>query len=159
MEAMVNNPRVKQTNPNLAFVALLLVIMLGIFVYQTWVENGVFYQSDKPLITQEKLKEQYGLQVKLIRVMADGEFIDFRLKVVDPEKAGLLLKDPKIKPGIWIEETGSHLMISGVSNHDFELEEGKIIFISLPNSGGVVEPGTPVNVVFGNIFVEPIAAQ
>lgn len=111
METLQSHPHVNQTNPNMIFIAILLVNILGIFAYQTWSESGIFYKSDKPSFTTEELEKQYGLQVSSITLF----------------------------------------------DHNFDL--GNTILISIPNEERQVQPDTPVNVVFGNIFIELIFVQ
>lgn len=111
METLQSNPRIKQMNPNMIFIAILLVSMSGIFAYQTWSDCSIFYKSDKPSITTEELEEQYGLQLSSITLF----------------------------------------------DHNFDL--GNTILISIPNEERQVQSDTPVNVVFGNIFIELIFVQ
>ena len=159
MGNIVTSTRFDQPYRVLALISLALILLVGFFVYNTWVDNRVFYRSEKPFITHEYFENKYGLQVKLIEVTADGGFVECYLKIIDSQKARLLLDNSKLMPGLWVEKTDTHLMTAEEIMQDFKLEEGGVIVITLPNLNGVVRPGTPVNIVFGNIFVEPYLVQ
>ena len=145
-----------RTNPNFGIISFILIIMLVMLFYLTWVENEVFYQFDKPLISHSELVEAHGLQVESVRLSPDGEFINFHLAVVDPVKANRLLADPDITIGIWVVDTGTHLMVGeNIAEEDLINREGFVL--SLSNMDGIVHSGMDVYAVFGNLFVEPVS--
>jgi hypothetical protein len=155
MEMAIKLPKEKQTYPNFIFIAIILGAMLGGFIYLTWVENSVFYQVERPKITLFDLEELHGLRVEYMGVSVDGSTVEYHLDVVDPYKVNQLMADPDLTFGIWIEESDTHLMIA-----DEEVVRNcGSIRLQLENSGGIVQPGMNVNIVFGNLFVESIPVQ
>ena len=110
-------------------------------------------------ITAEQLAEDYGLSIRLIGVTAAGGMIDFRMKIVDTQKAQQFLEDPANLPRLIVAESGQELMVSEGLDDDIEWVEGGILFNFYPNDNGSVEPGTPVIVDFGGIQLTPIEAQ
>ena len=141
-------------------VALLLGLTLAFFAYRAWSASGT--TSSPPgtqLISQAALEEQYGLRVHLIGVTAAGGLIDFRLQIMDAEKAQGLLEDTARTPSLWIEENDTTLVAVPEMLANLKLEDGELVFFLLPNARNAVKPGTPVTVQFGDLRIEPIPAQ
>ena len=118
-------------------------------------ESGALSQ-----ISQADLEEQYGLRVRLVAATAGGGMVDVRLKIIDAEKAKTLLQDPKNFPALWIADSDITLGIPDETrSQEIKFEKDNIIFILFPNAHGVVKPGTPVSLVFGDIRMEPVVAK
>ncbi|MBP1694062.1 MAG: hypothetical protein H6Q37_1945 [Chloroflexi bacterium] len=79
--------------------------------------------------------------------------VDVRLKILDVEKANLLLEK---HTSILVN---NDTLIFSAHMHRHTLKPGKIFVIYYPNSQNLVRSGTPVSLVFGNMRIEPIAAQ
>jgi hypothetical protein len=143
----------------LAVIAL-IVIAAGFFAYRTWIaQPNTPTQSSAGVISETELEEQYGLSVRLIGVTAGGGMIDFRLKMVDADKARQFLQDPANLPVMFVMESGAELLAADTMEDDITWEDGGILFMLLPNSGGEVQPGTPVVIKFGDLQLEPVPAQ
>jgi len=139
---------------------ILLLIAAGFFVYRTWSERqSPTTQSSAGAISVAELAEKYGLSVRLIGVTAAGGMVDFRLKMVDADKAHQFLQDPANLPVMFVMESGVELLAADTMEDDITWEDGGILFMLLPNSGGVVQPGSPVTVKFGDLQLEPVPAQ
>lgn len=147
-----------QTNPNFGIISFVLFLILGMLFYLTWEENGIFYQLEKTVISHGELMEEYGLQVGKVQLSPNAKTIIFHLEVVDRAKANRLLADPDITIGIWVIETGTHIMFNeNIAEEDLKLGDGLVL--SLSNLGGIVQPGMDVYAVLGNLFVEPITVE
>jgi hypothetical protein len=110
-------------------------------------------------ISQQVLEQKYGLRVNLIGVTAVGGMVDLRLKMIDGEKAKLLLADAKNFPALF-SKTGITLNTDpDTKSQPIKFDSGNDLFLMYPNSGNAVTPGSPVTVLFGNIAVEPINAR
>ena len=88
-----------------------------------------------------------------------GGMVDFRLKVVDKDKAALLLSDAEHMPQLHVEDSDVVLSVPGESIETMTLEDDGIIFVLFPNPGGAVKPGTKVSVVFGELRLTGLKAQ
>jgi len=141
----------------LIVVALLLVLVIAFFAYQAWSTSGT--PSDSQLLSQAALEEQYGLQVRLIGVTGGGGLVDFRLKMVDAEKARQFLQNPDNLPLSLITAEGTEMLAADSMDDDITWEDGGILFILLPNSVGEIQPGSPITIKFGDLQLEPIPAQ
>lgn len=139
---------------------VLVLILAAVFVYQAWSarQMGAAPPGSKSLSVAE-LEEQYGLRVRLIGVTAGGGMIDFRLKILDVGKARGFLQDPANLPRLVVAESGEALLGTEGLGDDISWEEGGILFILFSNTGGAIQPGTPVIVEFGSLQLEPILAQ
>jgi hypothetical protein len=141
-------------------IALLLLLAAGLISYGVW---SALSAGRTPVATEfmsaAELEERHGLAVRLIGVTAGGGMVDFRLKILDGEKAREFLQDPDNLPRLIDAESGKALAGTQGLDDDVSWEEGDILFILFSNSGGLIEPGTPVMVAFGSERLEPILAQ
>jgi hypothetical protein len=141
------------------YIGFILVILLVVAIY---VNNT--YRAFQPAslpedtvsISQGVLEEKYGLHVNLVAVTAAGGLVDLRLKVLDGEKAKLLLADEKNFPSLFLENGMILNAPADIKSQKIEFTSGGIIFIIYPNSGNVVKPGSPVTIILGETALEPI---
>jgi hypothetical protein len=98
--------------------------------------------------------------VNLIAVTAAGGMVDFRLKILDGEKAKGLLADKKNFPSLVIAEGNVILTASEDSQSQIlQIEDGGNVFLLFPNSRNVVKPGGAVTVKFGDTVLEPVISK
>ena len=107
------------------------------------------------------LADQYGIRVNLIAVTAAGGLVDFRLKILDAEKARLLLQESSDVPALLVANGEAVLTAPEDSTGQLlnSLVDDGNIFLMYPNVGSAIKPGMPVTVQFGEIRLEPIQAQ
>lgn len=110
-------------------------------------------------LSADELESDFGLQVSLIGVTAGGGMIDFRLEVLDAEKAKKLLWDPARKPTLIAVKSGIELTNPSMEENGPALADGDIIFALFPNSGSAIRPGDELRVAFGTLHLEPMPAQ
>ncbi len=108
-------------------------------------------------ITDAELEEQYGIRVTLIAVTAAGGMVDLRFEVIDAEKANKLLDDHENMPALI--PLGSKRRLGTTGEHRMKLFSGKVYYMLYGNAQGIVQPGTPVSVAFGNLILPPIPAK
>lgn len=143
-------------------IALILVILavIGSGAYIAFKATQVqpLPQAER-ILSQQTLAEQYGLGVNLIAVTFAGGMLDLRLKIIDGEKAKVLLDDPLNFP-VLRADNGVVLRTSeDIARQEIKFENGSNLFILYPNAQNVFKPGDPVTIVFGDIQVEPIPAK
>lgn len=163
-ESIVNNrPSVAPTNRLVRYAlpaAALLVLLAAFLGYRAWTSRDAdATPTATERISASELEERYGLGVRLIGVTAGGGMIDFRLKILDVDKARAFLQDPANLPRLIVAGSSGALMASQGVQDDIQWEEGGILFMLFPNSGGAIKPGTPVIVEFGSVQLEPVPAQ
>lgn len=153
----------KRTRPWLRYavpVALLLALIVAFFGYRAWDAGRTeSAESAANYLSANDLEESYGLGVRLIGVTGGGGMVDFRLKILDSDKARAFLQDPAHWPRLIVAESGEALLGTEELDEDVSWEEGGILFILFSNSDGAIQSGTPVIVEFGKVQLEPIIAQ
>ncbi len=158
--ASQSNPGVRGHGKRRAMAALLIVaavaLLAGILQVIFSVINPATSQKIQA-ITAAELESEYGLRVRLIGVTAAGGMVDVRFKVMDPLKAEKILRDPEMLPRLIVGKTV--LQTTPPDLDSIKLEQGGIVFMLFPNSGGAVQPGAPVTIAFGNLRLEAISAQ
>lgn len=136
---------------------LVVVLLIGFLFYRSQQNTETLVTTT---ISQSALEEQYGLRVNLVAVTAAGGMVDLRLKIVDGEKARSLLQDSNNFPALWIADSNVSLVVPEEGRtQEIQFEDDGNLFVMFPNGGGVVKPGTPVILRFGDIQVEPIPAK
>lgn len=145
----------------LRFAALALVLLVGaVFAWRQWGSpEPAPTDSSAGTISALSLEQDYGLRLRLLAVTAGGGMVDFRLKILDAQKASQLLLDPHKAPQLVVPGKGVTLIAPPDPQQELKLEDGGVFFILFSNSGGAVQPGTPVIVSFGDLQLEPVPAQ
>lgn len=157
-----------QTTPtaNLSRYVPLIAILLGLLVVVGFVITRTTWLSGSPqaagdLISAQTLADQYGIQVNLIAVTAAGGLVDLRLKVLDAEKASLLMQDSGDVPALLVGD--GEVLLKAPADSTGQLLKNLIddgnIFLTYPNIGNVVKPETLISVQFDEIHLEPIPAR
>jgi hypothetical protein len=137
-------------------VSAIVVVLVAFTAYQWW-----SHQPGAILISQQELEEKYGLRVSLLGATAMNSIVDLRMKVLDAEKASAILSaEHHDALGLMVAGDESDIITAAhMSRHGTIVKTGGIYFTFFPNRQNAVRSGTPVNVVFGNLRLEPIAAQ
>jgi len=161
MTVTIPNSQSKQApHRRWAWSAVILVavgIITMFFIYQSASRPAV---PAATVIPASVLEERYGLRVNLIGVTAAGGLIDLRLKLIDGEKAKSLLQDPNHFPSLWIADGDVSLMVPEENRtQEIKFEDDGNLFLMFPNARGIVKPGTPVIIRFGDVQVGPIPAR
>lgn len=138
-------------------VTLIILIATGLVIFNTYKSRVTAPVTT--VISQSALEELYGLHVNLVAVTGAGGFVDVRLKIVDGEKAKLLLADPKNFPTL---STATGVILNApedTKSQKMRFENNAGMFIMYPNSGNAVQTGTLVTILFGDTALEPISAK
>jgi hypothetical protein len=139
--------------------AILVAVLLlaGLLAFLSQQKPG---PVSTPVISQNTLEEQYGLRVNLVAVTAAGGLVDVRMKLVDAEKAKLLLSEKSNFPSLWIEDKQVSIVLSDeVISQEITFENGASLYLMFPNAGTAVQTGTDVTIRFGTVALEPIIAK
>jgi hypothetical protein len=144
-------------------VAIILVILLVMVIT---INNA--YQPLQPAsllqsmvtISQSVLEEKYGLRVNLLAVTAAGGMVDLRLKMLDGEKARLLLQDKQNFPALYVNDNRVTLNASeDDKSQEIKFENNGGLYLLFPNNGNAVKPGSTVIIEFGDVQLEPIVSK
>jgi hypothetical protein len=137
-------------------VSAITVVLIAFTAFQWW--------SHRPgaiLISQQELEEKYGLRVSLLGATAMNSIIDFRMKIVDANKASTILSaNHHDALGLIVDGAGGDIITAArMSRHGSMLKDGGLYITFFPNPRDEIRSGTPVSVVFGELRLEPIVAQ
>lgn len=143
------------------------VILVGLLVIRSQQEprsqqgpEAAVASPEVTTISDSVLEEQYGLRVNLVAVTAAGGLVDLRLKILDGSKAKALLGDPNNLPAVLVPDKDITLELPDeAKSQEIRFEDDGNYFMMFPNTANAVKPGTPVNILFGNLQLEPIAAK
>ena len=75
--------------------------------------------------------------------------VDFRFKVLDPDKARKLVGQPPTMPTLVAQGSDLKLETSHKMMHAIRLQKDAVSYALYPNVRGAVKPGTPVSAAFG----------
>jgi len=121
-------------------------------------------QPVEPSATPEsELAEKWGIQALSTRLTAGGRMIDFRYRVLDPEKAAKL-GDPHARSYIIDEATGAKFVVPsppkvGQLRNTRALAADKNYFILFANPGNYIKGGAKVSVVVGELKMEHLTVE
>lgn len=110
-----------------------------------------------------ELAERWGIEVTSIRLTANDHMIDFRYRVLDPEKAQELFVRQN-KPALIHQETGRVLAVpetakTGPLRNSNQPKQGKIYWMFFGNAGFLVQSGDEVTVVIGEFRAEDLVVE
>jgi hypothetical protein len=112
----------------------------------------------------EDLAQKWGIKVTSLHLSANGYMVDFRYKVLDPEKAATL-GDPKAKPSLVDQATGAKLIVPNspkvgpLRQSALNLTAGKVYFALFSNPGKLVKKGNKVTVAIGDFKAENLVVE
>ncbi len=110
------------------------------------------------------LADRWGIEVASLHLSANGRMVDFRYRVLDPDKA-TLLGDRNVKPTLIDLATGAVLRVpsfpktGSLRQTSTKLETGKIYFMIFSNTGMTVKSGSRVTIVIGDFRAENLVVQ
>lgn len=119
-----------------------------------------------PAVDNAVMAEKWGVQVIGVSYAADGFWLAFRFRVIDPAKA-VVLFDSKFKPYVESEANGVKLGVPTAAkigalrttNRGHNVKAGKIYNIMFSNPGFLVQPGQQVTVAAGEFRVEHLRVR
>lgn len=133
-------------------------------------ENSGPVSEKEPVASKEftgpGLEEEWGIKVESLRLSAGGYMLDFRYRVIDPDKA-MPLFDHKVEPHLVDQETGVKSRVPSspkVGSMRQKVRGGKpiadrIYFILFGNPEGNVKPGSKVTVAIGDFEAKDLIVQ
>ena len=110
------------------------------------------------------LEEQWGIQIASLRMSAAGHVVDFRYRIVDPEKAARVA-DRKLKPQL-IDQASSLALsvpaapkVGALRQTSVRPIAGRTYFVLFGNPNQIVKAGSKVTVVIGEFRAENLVVE
>ena len=105
----------------------------------------------------------YGVDQMHVRSTASGNSLEFRYRVVDPDKAAVL-QDKRLKPLLIDQKTGTRLSVPtmdkiGELRQVSEPEAGREYWMIFTNPGKLVKPGSRVDIMAGPLRVSGLYVE
>lgn len=145
--------------PALALIAIIFLALCGAASASDGAGGG-------PTEKGGAVEERWGIRLEGARLTAGGYMVDFRFRVIDPEKAKPLL-ERAVKPHLTDESTGARFMVPApskvgmlrqASNYG-KIHPGNTYFVIFANPGRFLKPGAKVTVEIGEFKATNLLLQ
>lgn len=145
---------------------LLLVLEAGCVSFPASPEQQRARDAARWEAQQQALEETWGIRVEGLLLSSAGYMLDFRYRVVAPEKA-VRIMDRKLKPYLINERTGQASIVPsppkiGALRQTLETglpPAGKVAFIFFANPGRALKSGELATLVIGDCRIEHVRVQ
>ena len=107
---------------------------------------------------------EWGIKITSVRMSAANHMVDFRYRVLDPEKAGAVF-DRRNKAFLMDQSSGAMLpvprtaKVGPLRQTNFKADTSRIYFVLFSNHGGYVKSGSLVSFIVGDRRIENIKVQ
>ena len=142
------------TQKNRLIITMLLISALS--ACSTLTKKDTSYQNE----AQKRL----GIRINAIRIIAAGHIVDMRYKIVDRQKAALIM-NPKVKIYLVHQETGKVLTVPNppkigrLRQIPKTIDMSKQYFVLFGNTGKLLKPGDKVDLVVDRTWIRDIIIQ
>lgn len=113
---------------------------------------------------RQTLEDTWGIEIVGLRLSAGGNMVDFRYRVLDPEKAAKLCK-PEAKPHLLDQASGTKLLvpktpkIGALRQTAQKPEAGRVYFVLFSNQAKFIKAGSKVTVVIDEFKAENLVVN
>ena len=127
-------------------------------------EEPAAKQEEPKATPLEQVEEKWGIQIRGVLTSANGWMLDFRFKVIDPEKAKPLGLQEN-KPYLIDQKSGAKFVVpttpkvGPLRQMSKQPQAGRIYWMLFSNPGNYVKRGSKVSVVIGDFKVEDLTVQ
>ena len=140
--------------------ALILILALSFFHLPARADNAESLQAK---VDNVKMIREWGVEPVVLRLTAADHFIDFRYRVIDPEKAKALLERP-IKAFLIDEKSGEKMPVpitklGPLRSSAVNPKPNKHYVILFENLNKKIEKGNLVTVVIGDFRAEHMSVE
>lgn len=159
----MNHPKPTTSLDKFFFVVVISLVM-GLGSPFAWGSESASSPSADPHPREKTyMKRRWGIEVEFVRQVAHGYMIEFRYKVIDPNRAAALFKRED-KPVLVHAETGARMAIPapskiGALRNTRPPIEGKSYWMFFANPGIYIKKGDRVNIEIGKFRAENIEVE
>jgi len=151
------------------FMAFLAIVFLQGAGCKGFLQNQPAYPASapvpeaSPLSIKENITEKWGIEIIGIRLTAGDQMLDFRYRVIDPEKASLLLQR-QTQSYLIDQATGGKLAVPRTKLGPMRQTSVKPLpnrnyFILFANPGRSVKLGDKVTLVLGDLKIVDLVVE
>jgi len=125
--------------------------------------NSPYYTNSLSIDKQQKVFDELGIYVVSCRLSSSGYMVDFRYKVIDPNKAAPLFTN-KTDPHIIDQATGAMFIVPnppkvGKLRTTRQPKKDKIYFMFFANPGKYIKPDNKLTFVCGQHKIEDVVVR
>lgn len=152
LTAQVQSRKLRHIHYLLPVVIGLILIFAGLLLIQSW---SLFTNQDDVV---RAIEERYGIHITMLGVTAGGGAVDFRYRVVDPDKASVYLHGTTDLPVLISESNGARIE-APTHMHSTAFQYGVVYYTLYGNPRGVIQPGSKVTVMLGDLRLKHVVAH
>jgi hypothetical protein len=151
-----------KTYRRLIFISPFLIMAITLIGHSTASASQV--QKAEAVNELSTPEERWGIKVIGIRTTAAGHMLNFRYKIVNPEKVSAFM-GPRTKPYLIDQESGKHFKVpemgkvGALYSRMNRVIPGRTYFALFENSRMLARPGSKVTVVMGDFRVKDLVVQ
>jgi len=124
---------------------------------------GICLGSDAETQPMKELTDQWGVEIVNLRTTAEGYMLDFRYRVIDPDKSMTLL-DRKTKPYLIDPRNGAKIPVvtsrfGSMRSTTTRPIANRIYTVLFVNPGKSIKKGDKLTVVMGDFKAENVAVN
>ncbi len=128
---------------------------------ENWKNSSVTVETpaDEPGQSIQNLENEWGIELVRLGLSAAGYMIDFRYKLIDPEKADSLF-NRKTKLYLVHQKTSKTIpvynpaKVGPMRQTAIEPKSGRNYFIMFANPGRLIQPGDKITLIVGDSKIE-----
>ncbi len=136
-------------------VLLVLILAVVVLVSVNHFKTGSISQAS----VEAAIEDRYGIHITMLAVTAGGGVVDFRFQITDPEKANNYMHGPYSELPVLVVEKNGTRIDPRPHTHHVDYEFGRTYYTLYRNPGGVVEEGTRVTAVLGDLRLSNIVVR
>lgn len=157
-------PAIKNVNIRKSHYVVLASLLCCLYGCGTPANNVDTMEQNTAPVLQSNVEKDWGVQIYGIRLSAADYMLDFRYRVIDPNKASPIL-NRNVKAYLIDEQSGAKLIVptppkvGSMRQKSYEPIAGKIYFVMFSNPGRLVKRGSKVTVVIGDFKAENLVVE
>jgi hypothetical protein len=134
-----------------------LLVLLAAGILAAWLVfgRGAQLQANGVPISPE-IEERFGIRITSIVLTAGDGLIDFRYRVLDPNKARELGHYDSTMPMLIAEDTNEVVETTAMGFHTHNVDQGRIYYALFRNTSNRVLHGSQVTVKIGDLTLKHI---
>lgn len=142
----------------------ILLLLLPVLLSGCCPQNRVTQAPHKESDPAAELKQQWGIEVCGVTLSAEGYMLDFRYRVVDPERARPLLAKGA-ECCLIDQKTGSRLIVpappkvGSLRNSTMEPVKDKIYYVMFANPGRLISQNDRITVAISDLEIRDLVVQ
>ncbi len=138
---------------------VVLALVIATVALVSVIQGGTASKTQDRAGIEAAIEDRYGIHITMLAMTAGGGVVDFRFQVTDPDKANNYMHGPTDELPYFIVENNGTRIDPRPHTHHVDYEFGRMYYTLYRNPGGVVETGTRLTIVVGDLRLKHIVVQ